>query len=393
MPGNKVDKVLVLGGNNSQTGIAARQKFPGIVIDWAGSFDELIKQILENNVLGVLPVWNSYEGEITKTKIAHVFNDLAFIHEIWPKRIKFEFVTKTKYGDKEIKEVISVSVAKAQCSKFLSEFPANFKSEDLTTEAKKKFDASDDFDAILSAPEQCNGPDYRLIRDDVTNRNNFTNFVLLGKTKRDDWDFEKLGFLSQIKDKKNILFGMETSIPRTSLTKGQHEYFDNLSNHAKSIDEIPKIIFVVKRDEGKCGVLIEGKLKSEDIESPPEYLDEEGADPDILIKDYFGETSELYTDNLFKLFAAEFQDFSSADFIKLKGANSFFYCCPALNIATHGFDENLVEAVVRKTIAHYFGLIEIDKNCTVTQRAFFDKHRNDFIENGEDFINFTTLAL
>ncbi len=392
-----LQKVIAYKGARSQTGLAAMERFPELTLQGGTeSFQEITKILCRSNALGILPVWNSHEGEIPKTEILNsVFEEKLKVQELWSKRITFECHVKTGIKQSNIKKVISVSVAENQCSKFIDMLRrkgATFHGRSSTVDALNEFSVDDSFNAILNAPHQCEGRGFVKLKEDVSNPVNFTTFTLVGNVSQKFWNGRPWKPLrDNALPKNNIVFGVEMDTPKTGFSESQHSLFEQLTQDLKDLNQIAKVLFVVKREGGRCGILFESSLdfrKHENVSMEP---DDEGMMPNITIKRNIGMTNRAYVNNCFDLFAREFPTILKHDFVKHKGANACFYACPPLNIFTHGFDATVVEQVVRKIIDLSFNLIDNGIFCSKAQQIFFKKYKKRYYERGVKFIQFTII--
>ena len=380
-------RIIAYKGRKSQTGLATASRFPSLPFEGKKeSFDDIAKIISREASLAVLPVWNSHEGEIPKTRVLELVFDMGVnIQEMWPGRIKFECIVKKKNGKKDIESAVSVKVAKTQCSKFLNGL--SFVGLDSTTDACDAFRKRDDIDALLCAPGQYIDNTAIKLHNDVANPNNFTTFILLGNVDWPQWNGTKWNSLRRHGlPKQAIMTGVEMPIPYPTLTEEQHELFDNLVKDAHSIDEIPKIVLIFKRGPAKCGMLIE----SRNMELSTSITDE-GYVSDILIKTGFGKTSKEYSNFALIFVKKEFKKSFSHDFIKHLGTQTCLFSCPALNIMTHGFDALVVEQITRRIILKYFELIDKGLACSLIQKRFFNKYKQAYYRKGSDFIDFVQI--
>jgi prephenate dehydratase len=390
-------KVIAYAGKRSQSGLAARERFP--YLDLQGgteSFQEIIKVLCGSEALGILPIWNSHKGEIPKTEIINsIFEEKLKVQELWPKKIIFECHVKKGIKQGNIKKVISVDVAEDQCSNFIDMLKrkgATFHGYPSTKVALNGFLADNSFNAILNAPNQCDGKGLVKLKEDVSNPVNFTTFTLVGNVSQKLWKGRSWKSLrDNALPKKNIVFGIEMDIPKTGFSESQHSLFEQLTQDTKDLNQIAKVIFVVKREGGRCGILFESSLdfrKHENVSMDP---DDEGIMPNITIKRNIGMTNRAYVNNCFDLFSKEFPSILKHDFVKHEGVNACFYACPSLNLFTHGFDSVVVEDVVKKIIDLSFHLIDNGIFCSQAQRIFFKKYKKRYYEKGVDFIRFITI--
>ncbi len=332
-------KIIVYGGSKSQTGLATTKRFPKLNFEGKGeTFEQIADIVIKKSALAILPVWNSHVGEISEAGIADiVFEKGVKIQELWPGRIKFECIIRNGSKEKDIKKVISVFVARTQCSKFLKN--KLFEEAKSTVKAYKTFCKDLKFNAVLCAPGQYESNKFIRCKEDVSNPVNFTTFVLLGKVDWRKWTGKAWNLLRKHGLPKNsIIFGVEMSIPTPTLTEEQQDLFDEMTKNANSIAEIPKVVFIFKRKGSRCGMLLESKTRS--LLSSP--LNEEGYLTDIKIKSDLGETNKLYTSTIVPFIKNEFNGTFRHDFIKHIGTQTCPYGCPAFNIWTHGFNATVV---------------------------------------------------
>lgn len=113
--------IIVFRGEKSQTGLAAKEEFPGIQFQGGKEeFSDIADMIEEKDVLAILPMWNSHFGEIPRTRILKMlFENKARLYRVWPKGILFECIARSKKLKSPNPIITSVHVAKVQCSKFL----------------------------------------------------------------------------------------------------------------------------------------------------------------------------------------------------------------------------------------------------------------------------------
>jgi len=383
-------KIVVFKGEKSQTGLAASLRFPGLKFEGGKElFSEITKILKTDEVLAILPVWNSHEGEIPKTNILEaVFTERTRIQELWPKQISFECIQRaaTKRAKKNI---ISAGVAKTQCSDYLK--GCNFKKADSTVDAVEDFFNDTKYDAVLCPPrtyeELKHKGGFIKDKDDVSNPFNFTTFALLGNAEKEEWKGKKWKILREYGlPKLSTIYGVEMSIPEQALAEDQHELLDDIMQNAKSVDQIPKIIFICKRSASRCGMLIESNNAG--VSAP---LHEKGGDQDIVIKQDLGATNKPYSDSVISLIHNNFTKHLSSDFIKHIGTQTCLYACPELNILTHGFDQEAVEKIVRRVINKYFELLDLGLSATSRQKRFFRKHYTNYKKKGPHFIKFISV--
>lgn len=380
-------RVIVYKGKTSQTGIATSERFPGLCFEGdRESFEEITEIVTKEQSLAVLPLWNSHAGEISRAAALEMaFLDKVKIQDLWPARIKFECVGRKGAKFDDVKRILIVFAARTQCSKFLEK--VTYDERDSTVDSYEEFLEDTGFDAVLCAPGQWDKDTCIKFKDDVSNPYNFTTFILLGnidiqKCKGKKWEpLRKYGT-----PKEFIISGVDMPLLTPTLTEEQQDLFDDLTKDADAIDDIPRIIFIFKREESRCGFFMESKLHSLSLSAQ-----EDGYLPDIVVKSDLGETNKQYTDTAIILLKNEFPNFFSHDFVKHLGADTFLYACPELNIMVHGFDPDVVEVVVRQIINKYFELIDNGLSCSKSQKKLFNKHKGNYYSRGAQFIDFVQV--
>ena len=385
--------IIIFKGRPSQTGLAATEEFKEFPVAVAGfepgeKFDAIAERLSIDAVLAVLPTWNSHEGEITKARVLDLlFEGQARLHRLWPRTIEFECIARAPIGD--VKRIISVNVAQTQCSQFLSKLGAGFILANSTPEAYDKFRDHSFLDAALCAPGQ-NKDSFRTLSKNASNPMNFTTFALLGCCQSKDWGEQQWGVLTAAMTPKAITyFGIEMPIIFVSSSEGQIALINDLTAEAKTVDQIPKVLFVAPRRPDTCGLLVE----AEQGITPSDTITEEGFSTDIVVKPDVGDTSRPYVQRVYKFINAEFPEILKADFVRHRGTNTCFFACPPLGLITHGFEEKIVEPVVRRLMTKYFELYINGIACSQEQIAFFEKHKDRFLDQGMNFIEFKDLGL
>ena len=172
----------------------------------------------------------------------------------------------------------------------------------------------------------------------------------------------------------------------TSLCEMEQSFFEELLSPITDLIDIPKLIFVLERT-ARVGLLFEGaQLHASDL------LDvEEEEAGDISIYENAGVMENLYTNELEDLFAKEFPDLQSEDFILHRGANSCLFACPPLGLYTHGYEIETVEPVVRFYISKLFQCWDDGAKCTQAQTDFFQRYKNAWEEKRSSFIQFKII--
>lgn len=390
--------LIVYKGPSSQTGIATSKELHDISPQWKAekywkgkTFDQIKNELLEDHILAVLPMWNSHKGELTFSYVLEmIFRKRVILCTLWPNPIVFMCIAKQGIELKDIKKVTSVHVAKEQCSQFLNKIGATFVPEESTLDAVERFKRDPDIQAALCAPGQNDG--YNVLSDNAENPINFTSFALLGCLDSYTWTDNDWGsFLEKTKTVSRVYFGAQMPIRSVAFSDDQKALFNELTDEAETINDIPKILFVTKRTSSQCGLLIEAT----NVILPEEILTEEGNTTEIEIIQDIGKSYSAYTDKVYEVLNSNYSLEIKHDFIRHRSVknNTCFFACPPLQILIHGFEDEIVEPVVKLIIHKYFELIDIGINCSPEQSEFFEKYKKAYYNQGVDFINFTDVGL
>ena len=375
-----IDRLIVFKGKLSMTGKATAERIPDVEFENTLNFEEIIEELSNGSCLAVLPMWNSYTGEISQSgAVGSLFDTEIRVHAIWPHWIEFACICKPGTKEEEINSVISVMVAEQQCSDFLS--GKTFTPVDSTTEAYKLFSEQGQWDAVLCAHDLCDHATQQVLIDNVANRLNFTIFALLGRDGEEEWIGEKWTELKSVALPKNYQIScIEMPSFGVTLTEEQHDMFDVLAEDVEHIDNIPKAIFISERGYGRTGLIIEQK----DISIRAIYPDLNLGSEVKIVSDA-GTTKTAYTEESKVFIPLRYPDYSAKDFVMHSGTQSCFFACPTLNIMVHGFIPEVVETFIRKSIVKHFDAIEKGIICEETQKIFFQKYRDVYHDKGADF--------
>jgi prephenate dehydratase len=391
-------KLIVFAGPTSQTGLAVNEEFQDIDPKWKDEsiwgnmeFDDIRDALVEEAVLAILPIWNSHNGEIHLSHaLEMVFQQLVKLHALWPKLIIFECVGKDQIELKDIKKIISVKVARDQCSKFIQDLGATFVKANSTKAAFYKFKSDSSIQAVLCAPGQ-NKDNFKVLCKNAANPVNFTSFAFLACLESETWDVTSWGSLyDKLNPKTRVYFGVQMPIRSVGFSDDQKTLFNELTDEAETINDIPNILFVTKRDPDKCGLLIEAEHKT----LPDDILTDEGYSTEIKIIQDIGEAPSKYADKIYSFLISKFSGCVKHDFIKHRSVknDTCFFACPPLEIIIHGFEDNVVEPVMRLLINKYFELYNNWIKCTEAQKGFFKKYNKEYLEDGMGFIKFVDIG-
>jgi prephenate dehydratase len=388
--------LVVFRGKNSQTGQAFLRELPEVSFNESNAgFDEVRGMIQTGSCVTALPIWNSHQGEIEDSKvIAMLLEDKARICRLWPKEIIFCCVSRTPSDQEAITTIISIRVAKAQCSAFLAEQRINvethFTPAGSTTEAYAQFDANTTYDAVLCAPGTHN-PKYSVFRENAANPLNFTAFVILGSEGCETWlGRAEWKALHPYLGASVVYAGVEMPIPEGS--EDTEDLFEALVSRAKTVDELPKVVFAARRSATRCAIIVEAT----EYPLPSNLIREGGEAGELVIHPDLGSSAAAYAPRAQTLVAEMIlrvrPDLAGADFIRHQGKETFFFACPALGMLTHGFEKGVVEDVFRQYVTRCFGLIENETiSCSSAQRQFFEKYKQDYYDRDADFIQFAEI--
>lgn len=311
-------------------------------------------------------VWNLIEE--TKIKLS----------DIWAKRIEFWFVRRLGVTSTHGR-IGSVIVAQTQCSNFLTQKNAELVQCDLTTIAHEEFRNGAEWDGVLVAPGQGESEaGFEVADKETANANNFTTFVRLASSHDSTSDEAATVWLS----------GVAMRPLESNLGDVEQSFFEHLFDSVKSLDDIPRLIFVFKRT-ARVGLLFEGtRLYAGDL------LDaEELESGDISVYEEAGVMSKFYTDELNSLFRREFPALLQDDFILHQGVNTCLFSCSTLGIYTHGYEVETVEPVVRFYISKLFELIDNGAKCTPAQTQLFERHRDAWQDRRSEFMQFNVIGV
>ncbi len=390
--------LIVFKGPTSQTGLTTLNELSDIDDSWKNgiywkdkSFDDIKKELVEKAVLSVLPMWNSHKGEIRFSHVLEMlFQKQVRLYTLWSNGIVFECIVKDDIGFEQITKITSVHVASEQCSLFIEKTKAEFIAKGATTDAVEEFKNNPEINAALCAPGQNEG--FKVLSDNVANPLNFTTFALLGCADSINWTEEEWGsFIGRMNNLSSVYYGVQMPIRSVAFSDDQKKLFDDLTDEAMSINDVPKIIFVTKRTTDQCGLLIESSTSV----LPDYILNEDGNSTEIEVIQDIGVSHYAYTEKIYDFLNDKFTSEIKHDFIRHSSLqnDTCFFACPKLEILIHGFEEEVVEPVMRQVVDKYFELIENGIGRTDAQLAFFEKHKDAYYEHGPDFIKFADVGL
>ena len=355
--------LIAFMGPKSQTGTALREelnrcKISYIVPPNSETFQGLAAKVENEKILVALPAWNSHEGEITNSRVIELLMDgKATLHKFWPKQIEFECCSRV--GKSKIRNVISVPVAKTQCSDFIQELKAEFLDGGSTVQSYNRFEENSEIDSVLCVPGT--GADkYIKVTANAANDINFTTFAIIGNKATYEWDKE-WGVLRPFCAPTTCRYAtVELSTFSVASSEDQSAFFNELTSFAKTSSDLPRIVFATRRDPDRCGLIIESHINK----LPENILFEDGYSSEIKINPSVGNSPERYAQRVYEFLSEKFPKALRHPFTRHVGTNPCFLACPAIGILTHGYDVTIVEPVVRRYIAKWFQLIDQGLSCT-----------------------------
>ena len=382
-------RLIVYKGPASQTGSATKEAFPCAAIQQSSeTFDEIAERLLNEPVLASLPMWNSHQGEIAIAKVLELlFDEKTRLCILWPCRVRFECLAKDNLDIATIRRLISVTVAESQCSDFIEETGVNFEGAPSTVEAYTAFCNDSSIDAVLCTPGQ-NVDGFGTLTSDAANPINFTTCALVASSSAKTWSVTQWGSLHKaLFPQTRGYAGVEMPL-RVSTFDDQEQLLTDLTADAKSIDEIPNVLFVARRPDGICRLIIEGE---QEILSP-RIITEDAYSVEIHVTPDIGDSPTRYAERACMFLTQEFRYAIQEDFIRHKGNKTCFFACPQLGMITHGFDPSVIEPVVRRMISKHFELHDLGIKCSESQQTFFETYLEDYRDKGPDFIQFRDVG-
>jgi hypothetical protein len=285
--------------------------------------------------------------------------------------------------------VVSVVVAETQCRAFIKKTGARFMPQDSTVDAYREFCIKDEIDAALCAPEQ-NVDGFTVLSPDAANPLNFTTFAIMGHVDSAKWPHDRWGpWHGKLFPATGVFFGIEMPVRTVSLSEDQQQLLDDLTADADNINAIPRVVFVSRRREDSCGLLFEAVGSGID----GDVVTEDGYSAKITVIPEIGVYNKRYSERAYEYLATEHAAVIQHDFVRHIGTKTCLFACPPLQMITHGFEQAVVEPVVRRIVTKYFELIENGMDCTPSQRTFFERHRAAYLDKGPDFIVFQDVGI
>jgi hypothetical protein len=358
-------------------------------VAFMGKIGQIIPDVKEKACCAVIPIWNSHEGAIEKAKVIDaLLEEQVRLHYLWPKMIQFEWISR---GPEIVpKNVVSVVVAKKQCSRMIHDKTLTFVDADSTTDAYRSFNEENLAESALITPGQNQEGHHRLLAD-AANPLNFTTFSIVAEINSDKWEDGEFGPLAQkVRPEELAYYGVEFPFGTGSATSIRSQVFDRIFGEVDSYHDIPKVLFAKKYDTTRCRLI---------LECPSDALPELDFTDNQIIDD---QVKSLPVGGARDHYWAQIEEFlfSSASallekpFFKHIGTDTCFFSCPPLGIVTHGFEEPLVEQIVREMVGRHFELFaqEVRSGLSEVAHKFLAQHIETFQAHGMEAFNFESIG-
>lgn len=360
------NKMLIIGDCYSQTGIAVLKRYQNVKPEDIGfsSFENIVKkQRADSNFLGFCPIWNSNCGYVRAADLISTIFEASIpilIEDIWMDKIDFYQGYKTQKN--ENKPIVSVKVAKWQCSEWLKKKGLfySFAERGSTTLAMQDYLPNDlDYHSILCTYKQ--REDSRLLSDVETSVANHFNFTTFIKTQK--------GLAGTKKD-----FALITLAISRDLGFASHQFrrfYSEICSQANTFDELPRVIFGIDLGYGTDGIIIE--IKHEMLPILEEYME----NIDLATDEELEEINTSYFHNL-KFDAGSIRNSFIAESLAtvapyLSGEYNYFYftpedseappnipafyVIPKLQMLIQGYDQKIIHNYITETIRYFSVLL------------------------------------
>lgn len=354
-------KIHIVGERNSFTFNACNNRYPNGYDFESHSHADLIANLLRKQILrsdaSIVPLWNSNVGTVDmdrKTMTTEIFlGQAGNIVDLWPEEIVFGLGVSG--GGKLSKncDIFSVHVASNQCSQFLNSVNVygteRFKGENTTTDAAISFqDLAKTGDGLL-------GSKNLLAANKLVSNKNFANpynFTM----------FSTINSLPKPRERGNQIYSLACiladlngdKLPVDFVSYWQQLFSEHEAEESTNIlDEIPKIMFIIRHNEGKALLLLE--MASNDFTENPWPATDIDVDhalerrSELVSCEQVGGIYESYVATERTLFLNSFTR-NENDIIFYGLGSTFLWGSPALNVFVHGFDPSLVKECARLQI-------------------------------------------
>ncbi len=381
--------IYLVGDKGSFTWLASRRRFgESHRLINGGSQQELLKKLSvkrEDRIKGssIVPIWNSNSGTIVlhdrtqeNLTAGTLKGDAGKIVDLWGERIEFGLGVM---GSKLAKNgtVYSVVVARYQCSYFLAgNKGVKFDGDKTTNIACRKFiDKKRDGDGLLCSIELLKKHKIYIIKGDVANPFNYTVFFGLNKYPAKDRYLPKVSlgcFLMDLQGQNEL--PTEFMSHWNEITKSK-----DVINTKDMIKAMPKIVFILRYEESKALVLMEMPTKkglgdpwvATSGDSSVETLGQVG----LLNKSFSEETSKFLKKFRNRNRKAIFYGRQYEE--NGKKICNYFWICPQLKIAVHGFEPELVKNCARLQVDRLNNLLKEGIGFFPEAKAVLNKFDKD----------------
>ena len=203
-------KIAYFGQLGTNTHIAALQKFgnSSAYVPGASLKDVFLEVERGRAHYGVVPIENSTEGTINHTLDLFVESDLKICSEIY---MPISYTLMSKTGDlQKVKRVYSHPQALAQCRVWLeANLPGVTITESASTARAAQLAASESSAAAIAPGLAAKLYKLKPIAKRIEDmQDNFTRFLVIGKTNAEKTGSDKTSIMVSIKDKVGALFSL-----------------------------------------------------------------------------------------------------------------------------------------------------------------------------------------
>jgi hypothetical protein len=303
------------------------------------------------------------------------------IVDFWPEQIVFELGVS---GNQELSDrcnIFSVHIANDQCSRFLKSIHVHeterFKGADTTTNAASIFQSvAEAGDGLLCSRSllASNGLDSKR---DCTNPFNFTLFSAINALPMPrEYGDHMYSLACVIVDLNN------DKLPYDFIKYWQQLFSEQDAEAATNVlDEMPKILFIIRFQEAKALLLLE-MVSRNPSESPwpiPD-IDDPGLEVrnEIFSIEQVGAIHESYVATERALFISRFIEHGHETAVIFYGLEeSFMWGAPALNVFVHGYDFKLVKECARLQIKRLASLADYGIPVPATASELLDRYDAD----------------
>lgn len=355
--------IHIVGTEHSFTYNASKERYRGIFDNGSTfashSHSDLVSSLLDKKIPmeepAVVPLWNSNSGTVDmnrRTQTARLFLGKAgIIHDLWPRRIVFGLSIHGEALSSESR-FFSVHVARKQCSRFLQAQKVGvdrFEGRESTTAAADAFQAeAGSHDALLCSEELLSTRGLPMADQEVTNLYNITIFSTFNRLP-----------LTTDESPSSSLACVVADLDGNELTPEFIEYYKSIldvpeiEQHADPSIAIPKILFVLRYEESRALLLLE-MPRGTSGDSPWQIPDlESGLD----FHDEVGRIREAYSLGVAETFETRLG--LTSDYIFYGTDGCYMWACPALKIAVHGYDKELVRLCARTQVLFIKSLLDM----------------------------------